>query len=257
MAMRRMFSLEVVNTDAFLDLPVSAQCLYFHLGMRADDDGFVAAPKRIVRMLGIEPEDLRRLVEGGFLILFQSGICVLTHWRVNNQIRKDRYLKTRLTEELSLLGLDDTGKYVLGGVWQPDGNQLATNWQPNGNQLATQYRIGKDSIDKNSIDQDRTGEGTPPDGALTLRGARLPRGRFGWVKLTQEEYDSLVSELGQEETERCINYIDESAQSNGNRNRWRDWNLVVRKCHRDRWGLGKQKRPTASPADYDGEESFV
>jgi len=252
MAMRRMFSLEVVNTDVFLDLPPGAQLLYFHLGMRADDDGFVSAPKQIIRMLGLEAKDLSTLIQNGFVILHPNGICVVTHWHVNNMIRKDRYTGTRHQNELACLYLDDTGKYVLTDSGQPVVNHRLTSGQPPVNHRLTQYRI-----DKDRIEQDSTGESMPPDGAPTLRGVKLPRGQFGWVKLTQEEYDNLVNDLGMEETERCIDYVDESAQSNGNRNRWRDWNLVVRKCHRDHWGLGRRPRPTAAPADYEGEESFA
>lgn len=243
MALRRMFSLEVVNTDAFLDLPVSAQCLYFHLGMRADDDGFVASPKRITAMCGCEAQDLKALLDAGYLLLMPDNICVIRHWKINNYIQKDRYRSTRYMNALSSLSQTDNGEYFMD-----------TKCIQLGYTLDTQDRIGKDRIEKERIEQERA-ECIPPDGALSLRG-RMPRGRFGWVKLTEEEYDRLVSDLGDEEASRCIDYVDESAQATGNRNRWRDWNLVVRKCHREHWGLGNKRKKPAQ-ADYDGEESFA
>lgn len=77
MANRRMFSLDVINTDAFLDMPVSAQCLYFHLGMRADDDGFVSAPKQIMRTASCTQDDMKILISKNFVIPFDTGIVVI------------------------------------------------------------------------------------------------------------------------------------------------------------------------------------
>ena len=99
MANRRMFSLDVVDTDDFIDLPVSAQALYFHLGMRADDDGFVSSPKKITKMVGCSADDMKILVDAGYLIPFESGVVVIKDWKVNNYIQKDRYTPTRYQEE--------------------------------------------------------------------------------------------------------------------------------------------------------------
>lgn len=82
-------------------------------------------------------------------------------------------------------------------------------------------------------------------------------GSYGWVRLTADQYAKLVSDLGQAELDRCIGYIDESAQSSGNKNRWKDWNLVVRRCSREKWGMRGQKEPEQkpnSPTSYDLEE---
>lgn len=89
-----MFSMDVVNTDIFLDLPISSQALYFHLGMRADDDGFVSSPKRVTTMIGANLDDLKLLIAKGFVLQFDSGIIVITHWKVNNYLRADRYCPT-------------------------------------------------------------------------------------------------------------------------------------------------------------------
>ena len=103
MANRRMFSLDVVDTDDFIDLPTSAQALYFHLGMRADDDGFVSSPKKITKMVACSAADLKVLVDARYLIPFESGVVVIKDWKVNNYIQKDRYTPTRYQEEKGYL----------------------------------------------------------------------------------------------------------------------------------------------------------
>lgn len=136
-----MFSLAVCDTDRFLELPASTQNLYFHLGLRADDDGFVASPKRITSLCGCNPDDLRILAGKGFIVPFESGVCVIRDWKVNNSIRADRYTPTIYTREKALL-LDQSAH----------GNQLATICQPNDNHVGvtmdTQYRIVKESKGK-------------------------------------------------------------------------------------------------------------
>nr|DAG44668.1 MAG TPA: replisome organizer [Caudoviricetes sp.] len=145
MAKRRMFSLDIVDTDIFLDMPPTTQNLYFHLGMRADDDGFVAAPKKIAKLCNGTPDDIKILVAKGYIIPFDDGVVLVTDWMINNQIRKDRYTETRFKEHLNTIVSED-GRYK---------KSLATKWQPNGNQMATdgQPSIGKDSIGEYSTDK--------------------------------------------------------------------------------------------------------
>lgn len=143
MANRRMFSLDVVNTDKFLEMTISAQALYFHLGMRADDEGFVASPKRIARTIGCNEDDLRILVSKGYLIPFESGVVVIVDWNVNNWIRPDRRHYTRFEHEKSLLGISNE-MYSLVDNLQPIDRQMTTNCH-------TEVRLGKDSIVKKNI----------------------------------------------------------------------------------------------------------
>jgi len=138
MAERRMFAKTIVDSDAFLDMPLSAQALYFHLSMRADDDGFVNNPKKIQRMIGASDDDYKILIAKSFILLFESGVIVIKHWRINNYIRGDRYKETVYTEEKEFLTVKDNGSYTLG---IPDDNQLVY-------QMDTQYRLGKDRLDK-------------------------------------------------------------------------------------------------------------
>lgn len=112
MANRRMFSLDVVNTDVFLDMPASSQNLYFHLGMRADDDGFVSSPKRITRLVNCGEDDLKILMSKGFIMPFDSGVVVIRHWKQNNYIQSDRYKKTIYQNELKTLCTNN-------GVYEP------------------------------------------------------------------------------------------------------------------------------------------
>ena len=151
MAERRMFTQKITESDAFLDMPLSAQALYFHLCMNADDDGFVKNPKRIARMMGSNDDDFSLLILKSFVIKYETGVIVIKHWRMHNLLRKDRYNETEYLEEKSMLNIKENGAYTL------DRNQgkplVATKWQPNGNQMAPQDSIGKLSIDKDSIDK--------------------------------------------------------------------------------------------------------
>ena len=155
MAERRMFTQKIVDSDAFLDMPLSSQALYFHLNMRADDDGFVNNPKKIQRMIGASEDDLKLLIAKRFILGFENGVIVIKHWRMHNLLRKDRYNPTQYQEQMARLQLKDNGSYTetveIPMIEEP-ANQLVAKWQPTGNQLATQDRIGKDSIGKDSID---------------------------------------------------------------------------------------------------------
>ena len=107
MAQKRMFSLSVIDTDLFMEMPATSRLLYYELGMRADDDGFVANWKRIMRMAGLSEDDMKILVSKDFVIPFQSGVIVIRHWRLNNYIRNDRHTPTVYQKELAQLSLDN------------------------------------------------------------------------------------------------------------------------------------------------------
>jgi len=140
-----MFAKSIIDSDFFLDMPVSTQCLYFHLSLRADDDGFVSNPKRIQKMIGFADDDLRMLIAKQFLIPFDSGIVVIKHWRIHNYIRNDRYKETIHQTEKSQLFLDD-GKAYNTAPLPPE-----TAGIPTVDQRETQYRLGKDSLVEDSL----------------------------------------------------------------------------------------------------------
>ena len=144
MAERRMFAKTIIDSDAFLDMPLSTQALYFHLSMRADDDGFINNPKRIQRLLGCSDDDMKILNVKKFLIPFDSGVVVIKHWKIHNYIRKDRYKETVYQSEKSALLVKENQAYTIG----------LSCGQPNDTQRLTQVRLGKDSIDKVSLDKD-------------------------------------------------------------------------------------------------------
>ena len=160
MAERRMFAKTIIDSDAFLDMPLSSQALYFHLSMRADDDGFVNNPKKILRMIGASEDDFKLLILKKFVIPFESGVCVIKHWFIHNYIRSDRYKETVYKDEKSRLYSKENKAYTLnppdnipplpdsgipGGI--PDGNQMVDNRE-------TQVRLGKDRdrLGEDSID---------------------------------------------------------------------------------------------------------
>lgn len=129
-----MFNTDITEADKFIDMSASAQNLYFHLGMHGDDDGFVSAPKRIMRSVGSCEDDLKILIAKGFILPFESGIVVITDWHINNNLRNDRYKPTIYTKEKSVLCLDDSKRYTIG---IPDGNQVDTIGIPSDSQCST------------------------------------------------------------------------------------------------------------------------
>lgn len=133
MARKRMFDIEIVDTDLFLEMPQSTQNLYFHLGMRADDDGFISNPKKIIRTIGANEDDLKLLITKKFIIPFETGVIVIRHWKINNYLRADRYTETIYKDEKRLLTEDENGIYNIG---LPSVDQRYTNWY-------TQYRKEK------------------------------------------------------------------------------------------------------------------
>lgn len=110
MAQRRMFSPDIVKSDAFLDMPISTQALYFHLGMNADDDGFVS-PRRVIREIGVADDDLKILIGKRFVLPFENGVVVIKHWKINNLVRKDWYKETQYVEQKSQLKTKENGAY--------------------------------------------------------------------------------------------------------------------------------------------------
>ena len=162
-----MFTQKITESDAFIEMPMSSQALYFHLCMNADDDGFVKNPKSIQRLVGCNDDDLKLLIAKRFIIPFETGVIVIKHWRMHNLLRKDRYKETVYTEEKALLFLKKDGAYTLDKsqgfpipkIGTNDANsdekdtddRVATKWQPNDNQMAPQDRLGKDRLGKDRV----------------------------------------------------------------------------------------------------------
>ena len=137
MAEKRMFSKQIVDTDAFLEMPASSQLLYFHLAMRADDEGFVGSPKKIMKMCGFGEDDLKVLIAKRFLLSFESGVVVIKHWLIHNTIRMDRFNPTSYHKEKEMLCISENKAYT-------------DTWQPSGNQLEPQVKLSKVKLSKES-----------------------------------------------------------------------------------------------------------
>lgn len=203
MAERRMFAKTIIDSDAFIDMPLSAQALYFHLSMRADDDGFVNSPKRIQRMIGAADDDMKLLVAKSFLIPFENGIVVIKHWKVHNYIRSDRYTPTVYQEEKNLLTVEKSRVYTVG---IPSGI-------PNGYQMDTQYRLGKDRLGKDRLVESIAADDTPSAPAPTK--TKHKYGEYNNVRLTDDEMNKLNEELGAHMVTACITFLDEYIEMKG------------------------------------------
>lgn len=202
-AERRMFAKTIIDSDAFLDMPVTSQLLYFHLSMRADDDGFVNKPKSVMRMVGCKEDDLKLLFVKKFLIPFDSGVVVIKHWKIHNYIRKDAYTETKYKEEKSALELDENSAYRLS-VTNP--LQLRDESVTG---ASTQDSIGKVRSGKDSLNiEEEAPEDAPP------KPKRHKYGAYQNVLLSDEEYEKLRNEFPHDHSER-IERLSEYIASTG------------------------------------------
>lgn len=232
MAERRMFSKTIIDSDNFLDMPLTAQALYFHLAMRADDDGFINNPKSIMRNTNGSKEDLKMLEANKFIICFDSGIVAIRHWKIHNYIQKDRYKATVFKEEKSKLELDDNNMYTecIQDVYKAD----------------TQVRLGEDSLGKVSSEGETEKNQTahPP-----ISNSETEYNNFGDYKhvlLTDTQYSKLVKDYGEKRALEYINKVDSYCQQNGKE--YNDYNLTIRK-----W-LEEDKADSSSESSFDLNE---
>lgn len=198
MAERRMFAKTIIDSDAFLDMPLSTQSLYFHLAMRADDDGFINNPKKIQRMVGCCDDDLKLLIVKNFIIPFDSGVVVIKHWRIHNYIQGDRYKATVYQEEKSMLQVKGNKAYTITGT---ECIQDVSNMDTQGRLGKVSLELGKDSID---IESDKP---TKP--------IRHKYGEYSNVLLSDEDKEKLKSEFPdwEERIERLSAYIASTGKS--------------------------------------------
>ena len=151
MAEKRMFSSNVIDSDAFLDMSPTARLLYYDMGMRADDDGFIDSPKKIMRIIGASDSDLKELIDNGFVLRFESGVIVIRHWYVNNRVRRDTYHETIYTEEKSMLLLEKNNVYQLR-------NDSVTDTLQTRDEIGSQNRVDKSRLEKDRLGKDRLDE---------------------------------------------------------------------------------------------------
>ena len=204
MAERRMFAKTIVTSDAFLDMPLSARCLYFTLGMLADDDGFVNSPKSIMRQVGASTDDLNLLLLKRFILAFESGVIVIKHWRIHNYIRNDRYKETKYLDEKSTLALDENGAYT---------ESRESLGIPTVSKMDTQVRLGKDRIVEDSIGECISAEPTPAP--TPKKPIKHKRGEYSHVLLTDDQEQKLIDEYGEILTAKAITFLDEYIEMKG------------------------------------------
>ena len=226
MAERRMFAKTIIDSDAFIDMPVTARLLYYDLSMRADDDGFVNSPKKIMRMIGASQDDLSILILRKFILPFDNGIVVIKHWRIHNYIRKDTYNETPSLEQKELLEFDENKAYRFKNLDSVDGS-------------LTQVRLGKDSIDKDNINiiDDKTTK--------------------KFKKPTLEEVKEYCQERNNNvDAEHFIDYYESNGWKVG-KNPMKDFKAAIRTWERNSGSYGKstgnttKKRDGSEWAEYD------
>lgn len=155
MAERRMFAKTIIDSDAFIDMPMSARLLYYDLGMRADDDGFVNSPKKIMKFSGASDDDFRILSAKKFIIPFESGVVVIKHWKIHNYIRKDTYTETKYKCEKAMLYTDENNAYSTTNPLLNSGEETPSTIRGRAvDEPLTQVRLGKDSLVKDSLSKD-------------------------------------------------------------------------------------------------------
>lgn len=202
-----MFSMKVVDTDAFLDMPQTAQLLYFHLAMRADDDGFIPNPKKIMRMVGSNEDDYKILCIKKFILHFPIGVCVIKHWLIHNLVRSDRYTSTNWIDQMAQLVVDpETQKYSL--------KQELNHVIPDGNQVTPQVRLGKDRLG-----EDNTGAKAQVKSKFSSEGAEVikafeaidAKNKTYYANKTQRAAaDFLITEYGKEQVLKVISLLPRS-----------------------------------------------
>lgn len=194
----------VTDNDSFMELSASAQALYLHLNMSADDDGFNNQVTLCMFKAHASVNDLQSLLERRYIYQFENGVIVIKHWRMANALRKDRYTPTIFQEEMRQLGIKENGSYTMLG------NQTATKWQPNGNQTATQDKLSKVNISKDNNDVDAS--------ATTKR----------FKKPTLEEIKQYCDEKHCAiDTQRFYDYYESNGWKVG-KNPMKDWKATVR-----------------------------
>lgn len=220
LAERRMFAKKITESDAFLDMPSSTQMLYFHLSMNADDDGFVNNPKKIQRMCGASDDDFKLLVAKSFVILFESGIIVIKHWKIHNYIQNDRYRPTDYVDEKSMLGLKKNKAYTL------DENKMYTKCIQDVS--VGKVRIGKDRLGEDSIGKDSKGE--------SVRGEKAKR----FVPPSVEEVEQYCFERSNNvNAQSFIDFYESKGWMIG-KNKMKDWKAAVRTWERNRGQTQKE-----------------
>ena len=240
MANKRMFTMKIVDSDAFLEMPLSTQCLYFHLNMRADDDGFVDKTNRIMRLIGANENDLDVLKAKRFVLEFESGVIVIKHWRMHNTLSKQRYHETVYLDEKHQLKIKQNMAYSLEGGNPIDDSRLIEMFDGKVIDLVseTDRRTSGEQVENADLDLDLDididlkykEKEIYKEKEKPVENKEKPKkriyGRYKHVKLTDEEASRLVKEYGKSFIEKMITTVDEYCELHGKT--YKNYNLAIR-----------------------------
>lgn len=255
MAERRMFAKTIVDSDAFLDMPLTTQSLYFHLSMRADDDGFINNPKKIQRMIGCSDDDLKLLTAKKFILIFESGVIVIKHWKIHNYIRKDRYNETLYQEEKKQLGEKENKGYSFLEACHSNVNEVGL---PDDTQRLPQVRLGKVRLGKVKLIKDIAPlEETPKTLPSTKKVSEADslskhkHGEFKNVLLTDVELDKLKESYAdwQKKIDNLSIYIGSTGKSYKSH-----YLTILSWARRDK--TNKSTKNADTPQDYSVPDNF-
>lgn len=237
MAERRMFAKTIIDSDAFLEMPTTSQLLYFHLAMRADDDGFVNKPKSLMRMVGCKDDDLKLLFVKKFLIPFESGVVVIKHWKIHNYIRKDTYTETKYKEEKATLEMDENNAYRLTeAVPLQLRDESVTS-------PSTQDRLGKVREGKDRLGEDIEEDASPP-----------PTRSKRFVPPSVDEVRDYCLERGNSvDPQRFVDYYSSNGWMVG-KTKMKDWKAAVRTWERN--GYDNKGKTASAPNTDDSSFKF-
>ena len=276
MADKRMMSKSVIDTDMFLDMPASTQCLYFHMLLRADDDGFLKNAKTIMRTVGASPDDVKLLIAKQYLIPFDTGIMAIKHWRIHNYIKKDRYKPTDC-EEIKLLEVNEKGEYVLaepsrnqagtkmepsciqsGTVLEPSRNQAGTKMEPSCIQSGTVLEPSRNQagtkMEPQDRDRDRLEIGKDRDSRESSRkksSANNSTAAHKFVKPTLAELKAYIAENGYTfPAEAFMDYYESNGWKVG-RNPMKSWQATCRTWQRHELPRKEQNSQGDVPPEID------
>jgi hypothetical protein len=209
MAERRMFAKTIIDSDAFTEMPLSTQALYFHLSMRADDDGFLNCAQKIMRMIGAAKNDYDILLAKRFVIQLQDGICVIKHWRIHNYIQSDRYKPTVYQDEKASLSIKPNGAYT---IKEQDVDTVCIQ---DGYSMETQVRLGEDSIVKDRIETGNADKPRGEDSRFDVFWRAYPR------KTAKEEARKAYTALMKKRDAPTIDRLVESVEAHKRSDDWK------------------------------------
>jgi hypothetical protein len=253
MAEKRMLTKKVTDDDNFMSLSASAQALYLHLSMSADDDGFCNQISASMFKAHASVQDLEALLSKRYIYQFENGVIVIKHWRMANALRKDRYTPTAFQEELKRLRIKENGAYTMSddglvADWLPNGCQMVAERLPDGCHLVATDKnsIDKSSIDKNSIEKE---ERTAPSSDT-----KHIFGEYRHVLLTDGEIEKLNLDFGETKTKDAITFLDEYIEMKGYKAK--SHYLAIRKWVFDAVDEAKQRKQKSQKSESPKNDSF-